>query len=112
VSIHERLAAMLEAAAQRQRARARRRGPNGGERPALAARPHCGARCRSGSPCEAPRVWVKGADAPRSRCRMHGGLSTGPRTPEGRATIAQSNRRRAAQRRAAQAQGASCNAAR
>jgi hypothetical protein len=31
------------------------------------------------------------------RCRMHGGLSTGPKTKQGRAARAQSNRRRAAQ---------------
>jgi hypothetical protein len=28
------------------------------------------------------------------RCRMHGGLSTGPKTPEGRWRIAESNRSR------------------
>lgn len=41
----------------------------------------CGARCRSkgGAPCKAPRV--KG----KRRCKLHGGLSTGPRTAEGRA---------------------------
>lgn len=39
----------------------------------------CGARARSrgGQPCQASPVKGKG------RCRMHGGLSTGPRTPEG-----------------------------
>lgn len=39
----------------------------------------CGARTRSGAPCAiAP---VRG----RRRCRIHGGLSTGPRTAQGRA---------------------------
>jgi hypothetical protein len=41
--------------------------------------PRCGARARSrgGQPCQAPAVRGK------RRCRMHGGISTGPRTPEG-----------------------------
>jgi hypothetical protein len=50
-------------------------------------RGHCGARCRSrgGAPCVARPVWDKVNDCPRNgRCRMHGGLSTGARTPEGR----------------------------
>jgi hypothetical protein len=39
----------------------------------------CGAkaRTRGGLPCQAAPVRGK------KRCRMHGGLSTGPRTPEG-----------------------------
>ena len=49
-------------------------------------RPRCGAKCRDGHPCRAPAVWDVLANAPRNgRCRMHGGGSTGPRTPEGRA---------------------------
>ncbi|NLH99552.1 MAG: hypothetical protein GX446_08660 [Chthonomonadales bacterium] len=52
-------------------------------------RPRCGARCRDGHPCMARCV------PGRSRCRMHGGLSTGPKTPEGRDRIRESNRRRA-----------------
>ena len=52
-----------------------------------AARARCGARCRSkaGAPCVAPVAVVAGRA--RNRCRMHGGLSTGPRTPEGRARV-------------------------
>ena len=46
-------------------------------------RPRCGARTRSGAPCKAPCVWPRGALEPRKRCRLHGGLSTGPRTVEG-----------------------------
>lgn len=46
-------------------------------------RPRCGARTRSGAPCAAPCVWLPGAVEPRKRCRLHGGLSTGPRTVEG-----------------------------
>jgi hypothetical protein len=58
-------------------------------------RPRCGARCRDGHPCQARAVWDPVAGQPRNgRCRLHGGLSTGPRTAEGRARIAESNRRR------------------
>lgn len=39
----------------------------------------CGARCRDGHACRAPRV------AGTRRCKLHGGKSTGPRTEEGRA---------------------------
>jgi hypothetical protein len=42
----------------------------------LAAR-RCGARTRAGCSCRQPAM-------KNGRCRMHGGLSTGPRTPEGR----------------------------
>ena len=38
--------------------------------------PRCGAKTRSGKPCQAPGM-------ANGRCRMHGGASTGPRTPEG-----------------------------
>ena len=38
--------------------------------------PRCGARTRRGAPCQAPAM-------ANGRCRMHGGLSTGPKTPEG-----------------------------
>jgi len=57
----------------------------------------CGARTRRGTPCEARCVEGK------ERCRLHGGLSTGAKTAEGRARIAQSNRRRAQIRRIATA---------
>jgi len=56
--------------------------------PRKAERPLCGARCRSrdGAPCRA-RVVVdrdaRGRPRVRKRCRMHGGLSTGPKTAEG-----------------------------
>jgi hypothetical protein len=43
--------------------------------PASALR--CGARTRKGTPCGCPAVRGK------KRCRMHGGLSTGPRTAAG-----------------------------
>ncbi len=41
----------------------------------------CGARTRAGCPCRAPAIHGK------LRCRMHGGRSTGPRTPEGMARL-------------------------
>jgi hypothetical protein len=53
-------------------------------------RPRCGAHRRDGGLCLAPSVSARG-----KRCRMHGGLSTGPRTEPGKAAIASSNRRRA-----------------
>ncbi|MEY6431695.1 HGGxSTG domain-containing protein [Thioalkalicoccus limnaeus] len=40
-------------------------------------RPRCGARTRRGTPCQC-------AALPNGRCKFHGGLSTGPRTEEGR----------------------------
>jgi len=55
-------------------------------------RPRCGARCRDGSSCKAPPVWDKRLDRPvNGRCRMHGGLSTGPKTEEGCRRIAEAN---------------------
>src|SRR5574340_119132 len=45
-------------------------------------RARCGARRRDGQPCQAPAVWDHRQDRARNgRCRMHGGLSTGPRKP-------------------------------
>jgi hypothetical protein len=43
--------------------------------------PRCGARTRSGALCQ--QAAVRGGQ----RCRMHGGTSTGPRTPEGLARM-------------------------
>ena len=57
-------------------------------------RPRCGARTRTGKPCQ--RKAMPG----RKRCRNHGGLATGPRTPEGKARIAELNRARARERAA------------
>ena len=42
----------------------------------------CGAKTRRGTACQKPPIQGK------TRCRLHGGLSTGPRTAEGRARIA------------------------
>lgn len=38
--------------------------------------PRCGAKNRRGTTCQCPAM-------PNGRCRLHGGLSTGPKTPEG-----------------------------
>jgi hypothetical protein len=40
----------------------------------------CGARTRQGRPCIATAL-------PNGRCRNHGGLSTGAKTPEGKANL-------------------------
>ncbi|MDF1718659.1 MAG: HGGxSTG domain-containing protein [Antarcticimicrobium sp.] len=53
----------------------------------------CGARTRKGTPCRARAMPGK------TRCRFHGGLSTGPKTREGREPIAKAQRRRWARRR-------------
>ena len=62
-------------AAREAAARARRRVPYG-------------ALTRKGMSCRAL------SEPSRRRCRFHGGRSTGPRTPEGRARIAEAQRRR------------------
>src|SRR5947209_13756534 len=36
----------------------------------------CGAKTRRGTPCQCPAMR-------NGRCRLHGGVSTGPKTPEG-----------------------------
>ncbi len=42
----------------------------------------CGARTRAGTPCKRRDLYRNG------RCKLHGGLSTGPRTAEGKAITA------------------------
>ena len=70
-------------------------------RPPRSDRPRCTAVTRKGEPCKAPAVWLPGETQPRNgKCRVHGGLSTGPNTEDGRRAIAESNRRRAEQIRA------------
>ena len=50
----------------------------------------CGAYARStGNPCQAKALT-------NGRCKNHGGMSTGPKTPEGRHAIAQATRKRMA----------------
>ena len=53
---------------------------NSDENPKRPPQRLCGARTRAGHPC-------RGAAMPNGRCRMHGGPSTGPRTPEGLARL-------------------------
>jgi len=50
----------------------------------------CGAHARStGQPCKAKAL-------ANGRCKNHGGMSTGPKTPAGRQAIAQATRQRMA----------------
>jgi len=49
---------------------------NGNRSGDFLAAPRCGARTRCGGECRQPAM-------PNGRCRLHGGLSTGPRTPAG-----------------------------
>ena len=45
----------------------------------------CGAKTRAGGACQNPTI------KDRSRCKLHGGLSTGPRTPAGKARVIAAN---------------------
>ena len=47
----------------------------------------CGAKTRSGNPCQRPAYKTK------RRCALHGALATGPKTEEGRRRISQANLR-------------------
>jgi hypothetical protein len=53
-----------------------------------AQRPECGAKARSG------RICKRRVEPGKRRCRFHGGGSTGPRTPEGRAKVAEAQKKR------------------
>jgi hypothetical protein len=55
--------------------------------PQQASRKHCGARTRRGTSC------LRKARK-NGRCPNHGGMSTGPKTPQGRERIAAVQRRR------------------
>ncbi len=68
------------------------RGGVRGGNPANGAR--CLARTRAGSACQGPAMRNK--HGTKTRCRLHGGLSTGARTPAGRARAAAANRRHGA----------------
>jgi len=76
--IEEKLSVMMEREAQR---RARRR-------------VICNAKTRKGTPCR------NKSEPGKARCKFHGGMSTGPQTPEGRERIAEAQRRRWARWRA------------
>lgn len=55
----------------------------------------CNAKTRKNTLCHAPPVWDSLSDrAINGRCKLHGGLSTGPRTEIGRQAIRESNRKR------------------
>jgi hypothetical protein len=47
----------------------------------------CGAKTRPGGACQNPAI------GSRTRCKLHGGRSTGPRTPEGKARVVAANTR-------------------
>lgn len=53
-------------------------------------RPLCEAKTRKGTLCQAKVYWPQEWDAPAKRCRLHGGLSTGPTTAEGMERLAKS----------------------
>ena len=66
-------------------------------RPRLRLRVLCGAhRKYDGQPCQAKAL-------PNGRCKLHGGMSTGPKTAEGRARIVASMTARWAGKRLANA---------
>jgi hypothetical protein len=46
---------------------------------ATKSKPVCGAKTRTGKPCQAP------GNGRGGRCKLHGGKSTGPKTQEGKA---------------------------
>jgi hypothetical protein len=80
-TLDDRLRAILaqhEASIARERDRPRTKSP---------ANETCGAKTRAGTPCKRRDIYSSG------RCRMHGGLSTGPKTPEGKAKVAINLRR-------------------
>lgn len=58
------------------------------ERQAQRRRVTCGAKTRKGGQCR------NKSEAGRARCKFHGGRSTGPKTPEGKASIAEAQRAR------------------
>lgn len=59
----------------------------------------CGARTRFGTLCKRRDLYRSG------RCRLHGGLSTGPRSQEGKANSAKNSRRLSPKRTPCERQG-------
>lgn len=47
----------------------------------------CGAKTRAGTPCKMKSIYSN------SRCKLHGGLSTGPRSKKGKAKVAKNGLR-------------------
>ena len=56
-------------------------------------RPKCGAKCRDGHACQAKAVVDSFGHPLNGRCRLHGGLSTGAKTPEGIERIREGRRK-------------------
>jgi hypothetical protein len=48
----------------------------------------CGARTRASTPCNNPAARAPDGAPRNGRCRLHGGVSTGPRTAQGKARSA------------------------
>lgn len=63
-----------------------------------AYRPICGAKTRSGGACRM-RVCDRTNGTWARRCRLHGGLSTGPKTKQGREAIRAANQARVKSRK-------------
>ena len=66
--------------------------------------PLCGAKCRDGHVCQAKAIawWSQSAElwyVVNGRCKNHGGLSTGPRTADGKRRCAEASRQRAMARK-------------
>ncbi|WP_369333833.1 HGGxSTG domain-containing protein [Puniceibacterium confluentis] len=62
--------------------------------PKASRRVRCRAKTLKGTPCRAL------SEPGRRRCRFHGGRSTGPLTPEGKARVAEAQQKRWARWRA------------
>ncbi len=88
------LRAAMEAQAQAALARWRERQAERLAKQAATRRVICGAKTRKGSPCR------NESEPGKRRCKFHGGRSTGARSPEGRARIAEAQRQRWARYRA------------
>lgn len=59
----------------------------GGDFPPECRNLTCGARTRAGTPCKRRDLYRSG------RCKLHGGLSTGPRTAKGKQRSARNGKR-------------------
>ena len=64
-----------------------RRCSEGGDFPAECKGMACGAKTRGGTPCKRRDLYRSG------RCKLHGGLSTGPRTVKGKRRSARNGKR-------------------
>ena len=85
----------LEAIAQGALARWRERQDGRLATEAAKRRVTCGAKTRKGNPCR------NASEPGKRRCKFHGGRSTGAKTPEGKARIAEAQRQRWARYHAA-----------